>query len=215
MLIPQWTINWGDGSDPQTVSPQPWVVHQYPAAGQYTDRVTATSPDGTYSGRPRRPGSRTWSASAVRATAVAGRMTALPPTLHVAAAQTVAQGQTFALDNLASFSYPDAADGQSGLHLLHRLGRWLAPLNGSNVDILAPGGERFALPGRAAERRGRWSAHARLQRHGHLLPGRDRDGRRQRAFRHADDSDQRRGTDAHDLDRQQCPQHLPATRERP
>ncbi|MGO9203967.1 MAG: PKD domain-containing protein [Limisphaerales bacterium] len=40
------------GSSPETDSPQPWVVHQYPAAGQYTITVSASSPDGTFSGDP-------------------------------------------------------------------------------------------------------------------------------------------------------------------
>ncbi len=49
MLPIQYYVTRGDGSSVQSVSPQPWVVHQYPAAGQYTIQVTATSPDGTFS----------------------------------------------------------------------------------------------------------------------------------------------------------------------
>ena len=49
MLISQWTIDWGDGSEPQKVSNQPWVVHRYPGgAGQYQITVTASSLNGTY-----------------------------------------------------------------------------------------------------------------------------------------------------------------------
>ena len=108
MLVRTWTIDWGDGSDPQTVSPQPWVIHQYPAAGQYTILVSATSPDGTFSaGLDAARYHRMGSASAVPAGGLQVTMAAVPPTLHVADTQTVAQGQTFALDNLASFSYLD------------------------------------------------------------------------------------------------------------
>ena len=51
MLIGEWTIDWGDGSDPQEVPNQPWVIHQYPGgAGQYAITVTAYSVNGTFSG---------------------------------------------------------------------------------------------------------------------------------------------------------------------
>ena len=51
MLVGQWTIDWGDGSDPQQVPNQPWVIHQYPGgAGQYQITVTARSVNGTFSG---------------------------------------------------------------------------------------------------------------------------------------------------------------------
>ena len=125
----------------ETVSPQPWVVHQYPAAGQYTIMVSATSPDGTFSadssvgpdhrssGRHRRH----------RGDGLQVGMAAMPPTLHVAAAQTVAQGQTFALDNLASFSYPDAVAVTNGVtndfSYTIDWGDGSAPLHGSNVDV--------------------------------------------------------------------------------
>ena len=51
MLLFQWTIDWGDGSQPQVVLPQPWLVHQYAAAGQYMIVVTAMSHDGIYTGQ--------------------------------------------------------------------------------------------------------------------------------------------------------------------
>ena len=110
MLIENWTIDWGDGSDPQTVSPQPWVIHQYPAAGQYTILVTANSPDGTYSATPT---IGTTNLVGIGGTATGGlkaTMSDISPTLHVAGAQTVAQGQTFSLDNLAAFSYPNQSN---------------------------------------------------------------------------------------------------------
>ena len=61
MLIDSWTINWGDGSDPQTVSTQrqavPWVTHQYAGSpSQYAITVTADSEDGTYTGGTGDPG---------------------------------------------------------------------------------------------------------------------------------------------------------------
>ncbi len=91
MLITQWTIDWGDGGEPQTVSPAPWVVHQYSTPGDYTVTVTAVGMDGTYT-----------------ADGVDPPISAAAPMLHVAGPQTVAAGQTFALDNLASFSSQDA-----------------------------------------------------------------------------------------------------------
>ena len=51
MLVSQWTVDWGDGSDPQQVANAPWVIHSYPGgAGQYQITVTAGSPNGTFSG---------------------------------------------------------------------------------------------------------------------------------------------------------------------
>ena len=49
MLIQEWTIDWGDGSQPQQVWGQPWVVHQYTGgSSQYAITVIAFSYDGTY-----------------------------------------------------------------------------------------------------------------------------------------------------------------------
>jgi uncharacterized delta-60 repeat protein/RHS repeat-associated protein len=51
MLVRSWTVNWGDGSDPQQVSNQPWVVHTYAGnTSQYAITVTASSVDGTFTG---------------------------------------------------------------------------------------------------------------------------------------------------------------------
>ena len=115
MLIESWSIDFGDGSDPQTVSPTPWVIHQYPTGGNYTITVTAQSPDGSYS---------TSATSGLDLTDGAGiggssggglqvSMSSAPPTLHVAGPQTVAGGQAFALDNLASFSSFNTGDSFS------------------------------------------------------------------------------------------------------
>ena len=140
MLIENWTINWGDGSDPQTVSPQPWVIHQYPAAGQYTIEVTANSPDGTYSATP-----------AIGTTNLVGigglgggqglqvTMNDISPTLHVAGAQTVAQGQTFSLDNLAAFSYPNQSDASLFSYLID-WGDGSPPETDPTVTTIASGG---------------------------------------------------------------------------
>jgi uncharacterized delta-60 repeat protein/RHS repeat-associated protein len=49
MLIRTWTINWNDGSQPQVVTNQPWVVHTFAGnTNQYAVTVTASSVDGTY-----------------------------------------------------------------------------------------------------------------------------------------------------------------------
>ena len=49
MLVNQWTVNWGDGSPPQQVSNQPWIVHPYAGnPANYAITVTATSLDGTF-----------------------------------------------------------------------------------------------------------------------------------------------------------------------
>ena len=51
MLITQWTVDFGDGSDPQTVLNKPWIVHAYPGnSSQYAIIVTANGMDGTFTG---------------------------------------------------------------------------------------------------------------------------------------------------------------------
>ena len=62
----------------------------------------------------------------------------MPPTLHVAGPQTVAQGQTFALDNLASFGYGNASDS-TGFTYTIDWGDGTPPFSGSNVDVTAAG----------------------------------------------------------------------------
>ncbi len=137
MLIDRWTIDWGDGSSPQTVSPQPSVIHQYAAAGQYTIGVTASSPDGSYSAA-----ATGWYANLVGigggGSTLQVSLPAMPPTLHVAGPQTVAQGQTFALDDLASFSYGNASNS-TGFTYTIDWGDGTPPFSGSNVDVIAPG----------------------------------------------------------------------------
>jgi hypothetical protein len=47
--IQSWTINWGDGSTPQTLTgATPTPSHQYAAVGTYTISASATDEDGTY-----------------------------------------------------------------------------------------------------------------------------------------------------------------------
>ncbi len=139
MLIQNWTIDWGDGGDPQTVSPQPWVIHQYAAAGQYTVEVTATGLDGTYAGQASTNGFGDGVGIGGSSSGLQVTLAPAPPTLHVAAAQTVAQGQTFALDSLASFSYANASGPASFTYSID-WGDGSQPFSGSNVDMLAPGG---------------------------------------------------------------------------
>ena len=51
MLVRQWTVNWGDGSPPQTVSDPSSLTHAYAGgANQYQIAVTALSVDGKFTG---------------------------------------------------------------------------------------------------------------------------------------------------------------------
>ncbi len=120
MLVGHWAIQWGDGSPAQTVSPTPWVLHQYPAAGNYTISVTAVSRDGAFS-------------DGDDDTAISGSA----PTLHVAGSQTLAAGQTFAIDNLASFSSFYTTDSFS---YSIDWGDGSNPMAGMNYDTLSTGG---------------------------------------------------------------------------
>ena len=145
MLVRSWTIDWGDGSDPQTVSPQPWVVHQYPAAGEYTISVTAQSADGSYSG------DSTGGVPIADLVGIGGSgnklqvtVSGVPPTLHVAGPQTVASGQTFSLDNLAAFSSQDAVINETnGVTTDYSYsidwGDGSQPFAGSYVDVINAG----------------------------------------------------------------------------
>jgi hypothetical protein len=147
MLVTQWTVDWGDGTDPETDAPQPWVVHQYPTSGQYTIEVTATSPDGTFSSAASQTINSVVIGGSGDGSGLQVQMSGLPPTLHVADTQTVAQGQTFALDNLASFSYPDAADA-SPTSFTYSIdwGDGSAPLTGNHVDMIAQGNTNADTP---------------------------------------------------------------------
>jgi PKD repeat protein len=120
MNITQWTINWGDGSPAQNVSRASWFVHQYSTAGDYTISVTAISLDGTFSDGDDDP-------------SISGSA----PTLHVAGPQTVAAGQTFAIDNLASFSSYYAADSFS---YAIDWGDGTTPFAGINYVPISPSG---------------------------------------------------------------------------
>ena len=47
--ITSWTINWGDGSDPQTIEGNPSsVTYSYADAGSYTITASATEDEGTF-----------------------------------------------------------------------------------------------------------------------------------------------------------------------
>jgi hypothetical protein len=104
MLVSGWLVDWGDGTSPQSVSPVPWVVHQYAAAGDYSITVTAYSIDGSYS---------TSGSSFTDFVGIGGSSPGLEPsfpdvapTVQVASAQTVAAGQVFSLANEAGLNYP-------------------------------------------------------------------------------------------------------------
>ena len=94
MLITQWTIDWGDGTTPDVVTPSPWVFHQYAAAGDYTVSVTAVSMDGSYT-----------------SAGVDPPISPSAPAVRVAGQQMVTAGETFSLANLAAFSLPTAPSG--------------------------------------------------------------------------------------------------------
>jgi hypothetical protein len=162
MLTEDWKVGWGDGSAVQniTVAPgqssPPWVVYQYAAAGTYNIQVTAVSIDGTYT----TDASSVWVNSVGIGGGYDGGLTLTlpqaPPTLHVAGAQTVAEGASFALDNLASISDADAmpsgdvtawttAAGNSvnvtsDYSYTIDWGDGSAPFNGSNVEVINAGG---------------------------------------------------------------------------
>ena len=131
MLITQWTINWGDGTTPQTIGPAPWVVHNYSTAGDYTVTVTANGMDGTYT-----------------ADGVDPPISPDAPMLHVAGPQKVAAGQTFSLDNLASVISQDAPTGlpegattdSTDFSYSIDWGDGSTPFSGISVDVIAPGG---------------------------------------------------------------------------
>ena len=76
----------------------------------------------------------------------------MPPTLHVAGPQTVAAGQTFALDNLVSLSDPDAqpdAPNPFTTAYIYTVdwGDGSQPFNGSNVQVISPGGNGLPFLG--------------------------------------------------------------------
>ncbi|WP_428938143.1 PKD domain-containing protein [Fontivita pretiosa] len=82
--ISGWVIDWGDGSDPQTVTGNPsGVTHVFGDDGTYTITATATDEDGTHSAN----------AKTVTVTNVA-------PTLTTGGAGSVAEGSAYTL-NLA------------------------------------------------------------------------------------------------------------------
>ncbi len=132
MVITSWTVDWGDGSTPQTVSPSPWTIHKYSTAGDYTVTVAAASMAGVFT-----------------ADGVDPPISPLAPMLHVAGPQTVAAGQTFALDNLASFSSQDAPSGfldgattdTGDFTYSIDWGDGSVPFTGINVDVLASGSD--------------------------------------------------------------------------
>ena len=146
MNVRTWAVDWGDGSSVQYVSSQPWVIHQYPDAGQYTILVSANSPDGTFAAAPTL--GRFANAVGIGGSGSSGlqvNVANVPPVLHVADAQTVAQGQTFALDNLAAFSYANAAaltvtDGVTN-DFTYTLdwGDGSPAFSGTNVDVISAG----------------------------------------------------------------------------
>ena len=77
---------------------------------------------------------------------------AVPPTLHVADPQTVAAGQTFALDNLVSLSDPDAQSDvpnpfTTDYSYAIDWGDGSQPFTGSNVQVISPGGNGLPFLG--------------------------------------------------------------------
>ena len=97
MLVNRWTINWGDGSDPQTVAAQPWIVHTFPGPGTYNVQVSANSVDGTYTSSQN----------------VVATLQAVSPVGHVTDDPTVFVNQSFSLSNVAAFTVPNPGAGQT------------------------------------------------------------------------------------------------------
>ncbi len=158
MLIRQWIIDWGDGSEPQTVPNQPWVVHRYPGgAGQYRIAVTASSLNGTYSGGntgdeqgrdsiggandPMRGDDAEFDSGSATLGVQAENV---PPVLRVVANRQADEGQMFHLPQLGIFTHAavagdftyeiDWGDGStpdSGMATIRSQGSQNAPLIGS------------------------------------------------------------------------------------
>ncbi len=80
--ITSWTINWGDGSQPQTISGNPSsVTHVYANAGSYTINASATENEGTFAAAP-------FSVTAL----------IVPPTVRISGPATVNEDATYTLD---------------------------------------------------------------------------------------------------------------------
>ena len=87
--ISSWTINWGDGSPPQTVTGNPSsVTHVFADAGSYTVNAAVTDDQGSYSATP----------LSVTAELV-------PPTVTISGASTVNEEATYTL-NLSATGEP-------------------------------------------------------------------------------------------------------------
>jgi hypothetical protein len=106
MLTGSWSFTWGDGTTSQVASPQPWIIHQYAAPGDYTISVTANSPDGPYSTPG--PSFADYVGIGTGSSGLDASFADVAPTLHVAPAQTVAAGQVFSLTNMAGVYYPSS-----------------------------------------------------------------------------------------------------------
>jgi PKD domain-containing protein len=144
MLISRWVIDFGDGTGPQTFSPQPWVIHQYPTGGQFTISVTAYSPSGVFTAEASTGGFSDLVGIGGSGSGVQMTVVPQPPTIHVGGPQTVALGQTFALDNLAAFSDPNPDDS-----FAYAIG-WgdgSPVFLGSNFDVISSGGNGLPFLG--------------------------------------------------------------------
>ena len=88
--ITSWTINWGDGSDPQTIEGNPSsATYSYADAGSYTITASATEDEGTFA-----------AAAPVNVTALV-----VPPTVTISGDSTVNEDATYTL-NLSATGNP-------------------------------------------------------------------------------------------------------------
>ena len=88
--VTSWTINWGDGSDLQTITGNPSsVTYVYPNAGSYTITASATENEGTFA-----------AASPVNVTALV-----VPPTVTISGNSAVNEDATYTL-NLSATGNP-------------------------------------------------------------------------------------------------------------
>jgi hypothetical protein len=150
MLPNYYSVTWGDGSAAQPVpgtvfpnaspnpSPTPWVVHQYPASGEYAISITAYTLDGTYSATAINLFAADMVGIGGGSSGLQATLPDRPPTLQVAGPQKVAAGAPFALDNLVSLAYANESGANSFTYSMD-WGDCSQPFTGSNVVVINSG----------------------------------------------------------------------------